>query len=63
MGLIELIVLIAVVGLLVWAITTLVPMPLAFKNAIYVIAVVGLCLYVLAAIGFMPHFHDVMIRK
>ncbi len=63
MGLIELIITIALVGLLVWAITTLVPMPEPFKRAIYVLSVVVLALYILAAFGLMPHFHDIRIGR
>lgn len=61
MGLIELIVVIAVMGLFVWATTSFVPMPAPFKRAIYVIAVVVLVLYVLSAFGVLTHFHDVRI--
>ncbi len=61
MGLIELIVMIAVMGLLVWAITTFVPMPEKFKQAIIVIAVVVLVIYVLQAFGLFKHFHDIKI--
>jgi sulfite exporter TauE/SafE len=53
MSLIGLIVAIAVLGLIVWAITTLIPMPEPFKRAIYVVAVVILVLYVLAAFGLL----------
>lgn len=42
---------IALVGLLVWAITTLIPMPEPFKRAIYVIAVVVLVLYLVSFFG------------
>lgn len=52
---IEVIVLIALVGLLVWAVTSLVPMPPQFKNAIYVLAVVFLSFYVLSILGLLPH--------
>ena len=55
MTLFSLIIFIAVMGLLVWAVTTLVPMPEQFRKAIYVIAIVALCFYVLAAFGLMPH--------
>ena len=48
---IALIVTIALVGLIVWAVTTLIPMPPQFKTAIMVIAVVFLVLYVLSALG------------
>lgn len=57
MGLVELIVVIAVVGLFVWAITALVPMPAQFKNAIYVLCVVFLVLYVLKAFGLLSHLN------
>lgn len=51
MTLFGLIITIALVGLLIWAITTLVPMPDNFKKAIYVISIVFLVFYVLNAIG------------
>lgn len=50
---IGLIVVIAVTGLLVWAITTLIPMPEPFRKAIYVVAVVILVLYILQAFGLL----------
>ncbi len=61
MGIIELIAYIAIVGLIVWAITTLVPMPEPFKRAIYVIAVVALAIFVLHALGILGHFHDIKL--
>lgn len=61
MGLLELIIVIALVGLLVWAITTLIPMPESFKRAIFVIAIVGLVFYVLGVTGLLPHFRNVRI--
>lgn len=48
---ISLIVLIALLGLLVWALTTFIPMPPAFKTAIVVIATVFLLLYLLQMFG------------
>lgn len=48
---ISLILSIALVGLLVWAITTYVPMPSAIKNLIIVVAVVLLVFYVLQVLG------------
>ncbi len=62
MSLIGLVVTIAVVGLIVWAITTLIPMPAPFKNAIYVLCVVFLVIYLLQAFG-LWHFHDIRIGK
>ena len=63
MSLVTLIVVIAVVGLLVWAATTLIPMPEPFKKAIYVVAVVGLVLYILSAFGLLSGIHDIRIGK
>lgn len=63
MGLIELIIVIAVAGLFVWAVTSLVPMPTKFAQAIQVIAVVGLVLYVLNGFGLLHGFHDIRLGK
>lgn len=63
MGLFELIIMIALGGLLVWAITNFIPMPPPFKNAIYVISVVVLVIYVLHAFGLFHGFHDIKIGK
>lgn len=47
MGLIELVVLLAVVGFLVWMVVTYIPMPPPFKTAIIAIVVIVLVLWVL----------------
>jgi len=56
---ITLILTIAVVGFIVWAIITYVPMPPLFSNVIIVIAVILLLLYVLSAFGVA----DIPIRR
>lgn len=48
---IGLILTLALCGLLVWAITTYIPMPPVFKNAIYVIAAICVILYLANAFG------------
>jgi hypothetical protein len=53
MTLLGLIFMIAILGLIVWAVTTLIPMPEQFKKAIYVISVVVLVFYVLSAFGLL----------
>lgn len=63
MGLFELIIVIALFGLFVWAVTSLIPMPPQFKNAIYVISIVALILYVLQGFGLLHGFHDIRIGK
>jgi len=50
---IQIIVVIAVVGLLVWAVQTLIPMPAKFQQAIYVLAVVFLCMWLLQVTGLL----------
>lgn len=62
MGLISFIILVAVVGLIVYLLTTFIPMPPAFKTVIYVIAIIVLIVFLMQAIGFtdvmIPHiFH------
>lgn len=51
---IQLLVYVALVGLAVWAITTLIPMDAKFKQVITVIAVVIVILVVLQAFGLLP---------
>jgi hypothetical protein len=51
MSLLGLILLIAIVGLVVWLITTYIPMDPKFKTLIYVVAIVVLLLYLLQAFG------------
>lgn len=51
MSFVALIVAITLLGLFVWAITTLVPLPPPFRTAIYVISVIVLVLIVLSAFG------------
>lgn len=63
MSLIGLIVVIAVLGLIVWAITTLVPMPDKFRQAIYVVAVVVLVLYLLAAFGLLGSIGSIRVPQ
>ncbi len=46
-GLIHLIVVIAAVGLIVWLITTYIPMPDVFKKVIYVVCAIALIILLL----------------
>lgn len=48
---IELIVVIAIVGVVLWFVQTYVPMAAPFKSAIMILAVIGLLLYVLQFFG------------
>lgn len=58
MGLVELLILIAVVGFVVYLLVTLVPMPAPFQTAIIGIAILVVVLVLLRIIGFdmqIPH--------
>lgn len=59
---ISLIVTIAIVGLIVYLITTFIPMPAQFQKAIYVVAAVGLLLYLLSALGLWNGFGTIRLR-
>lgn len=51
MSLIALLIFVAILGLIVWLITTYIPMPEPFKMVIYVIAVIFLLIMLLNALG------------
>lgn len=56
MDLITLIIVIAVVGVIVWAVTTYLPMPPMFKNLIILIAILVVALWLLGQLGAVPSF-------
>jgi sulfite exporter TauE/SafE len=53
---ISLIVSIALVGVIVYCLTTFIPMPAPFQKAIYIVASVGLLLYLLQYFGLWNGF-------
>ena len=63
MGVLQLIIMVALIGLFVCAITTLVPMPAQFKRAIKVIIIVALVLYILQGFGLLSGFHGLRIGR
>lgn len=52
MGLIEFIILVAILGVIIWLITTYIPMPEPFKIVIIFVAVLVVILVLLRALGF-----------
>lgn len=58
MGLIELVLVLAVVGFIVWLITTKIPMNDTFKIVIYVVVAIVLVLFLMRVFG----FHDIPVR-
>lgn len=54
MSIIVLLVYLALIGLLVWAITSLIPMPAQIAKIIIVVAIIICVLIVLSAFGLLP---------
>ena len=50
----QIIVTIAIIGLIVWAVTYFIPMPPKFQTLICVVAGVGLLIYLLQVVGGLP---------
>lgn len=59
---ISLILTLAVVGMIVWAVVTYIPMPDGFRKVIIVVAIVCVAIYVLYAFGFSGA-HDVPVPQ
>lgn len=63
MSLISLLILIAVLGLVVYLIITLIPMPPQFRTAIIVVALFAVILLVLQAMGLLPSVTSVQVPR
>lgn len=61
MDLISLVVTLAVVGLILWAINTLIPMDATIKKVINVIVLVFVCLWLLQVFGLLGSLHTVRV--
>jgi hypothetical protein len=62
MSLISLVVTLAVVGLLLWAINTIIPMDGKIKQVINVVVIVFICIWMLQQFGLLGSIGDVRIR-
>lgn len=62
MDLITLIVVLVVIGLLLWAVETVIPMDAWIKQLIRVLVVVLVCLWLLSMVGLLP-IHPVRLRE
>lgn len=54
MSIIGLIVVLAVIGLLLWAIETIIPMDPKIRQIIRVVVIVAVCLWLLQVVGLLP---------
>lgn len=55
---IELVLTLALVGFIIWAITTYIPMPPIFKTGIYVVVAICVIIYLMRVLG----IHDIPLR-
>ncbi len=62
MSLIQLIVVLLVVGVLLWAVSAAPFIDAGIKKIIYIISVVAVCLWLLSAVGVLPSFGNVRLR-
>lgn len=51
MSIIQIVIVLAIIGVILWLITTYIPMPPPFKTVIIVVAVLCLCLWLLNIFG------------
>lgn len=62
MPLINIVVVIAIMGFILWAINAYIPMAPPVKSILNVVVVVVLCLWLLQVFGIVGNFNDVRIR-
>ncbi len=62
MSIIAIMLVIALIGLIAWAIVTFIPMPPKFATAIYVLAGIFVLLYILQVFGLISGFHVPAVR-
>jgi hypothetical protein len=62
-SLITLIIVLALIGLLTWAIVTYVPMQANFKKLIIVVVIVVIILWLLQVFGLLPDLNAVRVPK
>jgi hypothetical protein len=62
MPLLTIIVTLVVVGVLLWAINTYIPMAKPVKTILNVVVVVVLCIWLLQAFGILDSLHSIRVR-
>lgn len=61
MSLISLLVVLVVIGVVIWAVTTYIPMNLQIRNLIIIVGVIVAVVYVLNAFGIIGRFVNVQV--
>lgn len=63
MGLIEFVIVVAVIGVVVWLITTYIPMDPTIKRVIQIVAAVVVIMWALRLMGLLPFGGDIPMRQ
>lgn len=63
MSLISLIIVLALVGLITWAVTTYIPMPPTFKRLILIVVCVCVVVWLLGLFGLLPAIDTIQVGK
>ena len=63
MGLIELIILIVVIGVLLWAVNTYIPMDAKIKNILNIVVVIVLVLFLLSLFLPLGHLSNIRVGR
>ena len=63
MSLISLVITLAVVGFLLWLLTTYVPMDATIKKIIVAVVVIAVCLWLLSALGLIGNLNSVQVPR
>lgn len=59
----SLVITLIVIGVLLWLVTTYIPMDATIKRIIIIVVIVCVVLYVLAAFGLLNHAHEVPVPQ
>lgn len=63
MTLISLIIVLALVGLITWAVTTYIPMPATFKRLILIVVIVCVVVWLLGLFGLLPAVDTIKVGR
>lgn len=63
MPLVQLIVLLVVVGVILWAINRYIPMDATIKRIVNVVVIVAVCVYLLSMFGLLPNLGAIRVGK
>lgn len=63
MPLVQLIVLLVVVGVILWAINRYIPMDATIKRIVNIVVIVAVCVYLLSIFGLLPNLGAIRVGK